>query len=160
MPGWRWVFTPGHTPGHVSLFRESDRTLIAGDAFVTTRQESLLAAVTQRREMHGPPMYYTTDWEAAGRSVEVLSALQPEIAATGHGVPLRGAAMRAALDELARRFGELAVPRRGRYVHRPAIAGPDGVRSVPPPVAGPVPAVVLGLALAVIAGKALARGRR
>jgi glyoxylase-like metal-dependent hydrolase (beta-lactamase superfamily II) len=40
MPGWRWVHTPGHAPGHVSLFRQSDRALIAGDAVVTTRQES------------------------------------------------------------------------------------------------------------------------
>jgi len=43
MPGWRWIHTPGHTPGHVSFFRESDRTLIAGDAFVTMRQESLIS---------------------------------------------------------------------------------------------------------------------
>ena len=42
MPGWRWVHTPGHTAGHVSLFRDADRTLIAGDAFVTTKQESAL----------------------------------------------------------------------------------------------------------------------
>ena len=25
LPGWRWVFTPGHTPGHVALFRDADR---------------------------------------------------------------------------------------------------------------------------------------
>jgi glyoxylase-like metal-dependent hydrolase (beta-lactamase superfamily II) len=160
MPGWRWVFTPGHTPGHVSLFRESDRTLIAGDAFVTTKQESLIAAVTQRRELHGPPMYYTMDWAAARRSVEVLAALDPEIAATGHGVPLRGPSMRAGLGELSRRFGDLAVPRRGRYVHRPALAGPEGVRSVPPPVRGPLPGLVLGLALAAVAGTLVARARR
>lgn len=28
MPGWRWIHTPGHTIGHVSLWRESDRLLI------------------------------------------------------------------------------------------------------------------------------------
>src|SRR5215207_11145556 len=28
MPGWRWLHTPGHTPGHVSLWRISDRLLI------------------------------------------------------------------------------------------------------------------------------------
>ena len=32
MPGWRAVFTPGHTAGHVSFYRETDKTLIAGDA--------------------------------------------------------------------------------------------------------------------------------
>jgi glyoxylase-like metal-dependent hydrolase (beta-lactamase superfamily II) len=160
MPGWRWIFTPGHTPGHVSLFRETDRTLIAGDAFVTTKQESLLAAITQRRELHGPPMYYTMDWAAARRSVEVLSGLEPEIAATGHGAPLRGAAMRAGLDELARHFDDLAVPRRGRYVAVPAVAGPEGIRSVPPPVGGARRRLVLGLALAALAGAAVVRARR
>jgi glyoxylase-like metal-dependent hydrolase (beta-lactamase superfamily II) len=54
MPGWRWMATPGHSRGHVSLWREEDRALIVGDAFVTTRQESVYAAVTQAPEMHGP----------------------------------------------------------------------------------------------------------
>lgn len=40
MPGWRWVHTPGHTAGQIALFRDSDRALIAGDAFCTTKQES------------------------------------------------------------------------------------------------------------------------
>ena len=40
LPEWRWIHTPGHSPGHVSLFREQDRTLIPGDAFVTVKQES------------------------------------------------------------------------------------------------------------------------
>ena len=64
MQGWRWIFTPGHSPGHISLFRDSDRTLIVGDAFVTTKQESLMSVMTQRMEMHGPPMYFTPDWPA------------------------------------------------------------------------------------------------
>ena len=32
MNGWRWVHTPGHTAGHVSFWREDDRSLIVGDA--------------------------------------------------------------------------------------------------------------------------------
>ena len=36
MPGWRWLHTPGHSPGHVSFWREADRTIVAGDAFITT----------------------------------------------------------------------------------------------------------------------------
>ena len=61
LPGWRWVFTPGHTPGHIALFRDSDRTLIAGDAFVTTRQESVAASISQRPELCGPPRYFTSN---------------------------------------------------------------------------------------------------
>lgn len=35
LSGFKWIHTPGHSPGHISLFREKDRALIAGDAFVT-----------------------------------------------------------------------------------------------------------------------------
>ncbi|MEJ7766513.1 MAG: MBL fold metallo-hydrolase [Chitinophagaceae bacterium] len=31
---WKYIHTPGHAPGHISLFRESDKVLIVGDAFV------------------------------------------------------------------------------------------------------------------------------
>src|SRR5690606_26415554 len=113
MPGWRWIHTPGHTAGHVSLFREADRTLVAGDAFVTTKQESATAALTQRPEIHGPPAYYTPDWVAARRSVEALAALEPEVVATGHGAPMRGEGMRQALHALAEDFDRRAVPRSG-----------------------------------------------
>jgi glyoxylase-like metal-dependent hydrolase (beta-lactamase superfamily II) len=116
MPGWQWIFTPGHAPGHVSLWRESDRTLVAGDAFVTTRQESVYASLTQEPEMHGPPQYYTPDWDSARESVEKLAALEPELVITGHGVALRGPEMRQALHALAQEFDQIAVPDHGRYV--------------------------------------------
>ncbi|MDB4951611.1 MAG: yflN 1 [Gemmatimonadetes bacterium] len=132
MPGWRWIHTPGHTAGHVSLFRDEDRTLVAGDAFVTTRQESLFAALTQKPEMHGPPMYYTPDWEDARASVRRLAELEPELAATGHGIPMHGAEMRAALRRLATEFNTLARPAHGRYVGHPAVADEYGVVCVPP----------------------------
>lgn len=122
MPGWRWIHTPGHSVGHVSLWREADRALIVGDAFVTTAQESAYAVAVQEPELHGPPMYFTVDWQAAGRSVVALAALEPELAITGHGRPLRGPEMRGALHQLARDFGRLAVPDHGRYVEAPARA--------------------------------------
>jgi glyoxylase-like metal-dependent hydrolase (beta-lactamase superfamily II) len=116
MPGWRWIHTPGHTPGHVSLWRANDRTLIAGDAFITTKQESAYAVATQRPELHGPPMYFTPDWDSARESVRRLATLAPELAITGHGRPLHGPEMRQALNILARDFDEVAVPKHGRYV--------------------------------------------
>ena len=158
MDGWRWIHTPGHTPGHVSLFREADRTLIAGDAFVTTRQESLLAALTQRPEMHGPPAYFTPDWRVARESVEGLAELEPEIAATGHGRPMRGYAMREALKLLARDFDRLAVPPGGRYLKRPP-AGPQDLYSPPPGIRRPAVAAI-GLALAAVTGALVLRARR
>jgi glyoxylase-like metal-dependent hydrolase (beta-lactamase superfamily II) len=131
MPGWQWLHTPGHTPGHVSFWREADRTVVVGDAFVTTRQESIYAAATQQPEMHGPPMYFTPDWLRARESVERLAALAPELVVCGHGRAMQGPAMREALNELARNFDRVAVPEHGRYVTAPARAS-DGSAYRPP----------------------------
>ncbi|MDQ1912817.1 MBL fold metallo-hydrolase [Paenibacillus sp. GD4] len=117
LKGWRWIHTPGHTPGHVSLFRETDRCLVAGDAFVTVKQESLYQVVLQELELNGPPKYFTTDWSAAWESVKKLASLQPAVAVTGHGRPIRGEELNRALGELAERFDELAIPSEGRFVH-------------------------------------------
>ena len=127
MPGWTWVHTPGHTPGHVSLWRAADRALVAGDAFVTTVQESAYSVATQAPAMHGPPMYFTPDWPSAKASVVALAALAPETAVTGHGRAMQGAEMRAALDALARDFDRVAVPDEGRYVGAP-VTGADAYR--------------------------------
>jgi glyoxylase-like metal-dependent hydrolase (beta-lactamase superfamily II) len=120
MSDWRWVHTPGHTAGHVSLFRDADRALIVGDAFCTTKQESFFAVASQRSELHGPPAYFTTDWDAAGASVRRLAALEPSIVAASHGRPMAGRETTAALHELARRFDEVARPEKGRYVDHPS----------------------------------------
>ena len=120
MPAWRWVHTPGHTPGHISLWRERDRVLIAGDAFISTNQESAYAVAVQEPELHGPPAYYTQDWVAAERSVAELAALEPDLAITGHGRALQGPPLRIGLERLAADFRSVAVPQRGRYVDSPA----------------------------------------
>lgn len=134
MPGWRWVHTPGHAPGHVALFRESDRMLIAGDAFTTQKQESLLGVLTQYKAIHGPPTYFTIDWDAARESVRHLANLRPEMAATGHGLPMANPQLAEGLDHLAREFDRIARPISGRYVREPAITDENGVVRLPPPV--------------------------
>lgn len=126
MPGWTWLHTPGHAPGHVSFWRAADRCLIAGDAIVTTGQESVYEVMTQRPEMHGPPRYLTPDWDEAQRSVVELAGLKPEIIITGHGQPVRGANMRARLQQLADHFREIAVPEGRPYALDPAKPGKRG----------------------------------
>ncbi|MEK5067487.1 MBL fold metallo-hydrolase [Sporosarcina sp. FSL K6-1508] len=116
MPGWEWIHTPGHSEGHVSLFRKQDGALIAGDAFVTVKQESLYRVFTQELEMNGPPRYLTTDWKAAKTSVEKLASLKPKMAITGHGIPAEGSWLTENLDMLAREFDKRAVPTHGKYV--------------------------------------------
>ncbi|HJZ91846.1 MAG TPA: MBL fold metallo-hydrolase [Gemmataceae bacterium] len=154
MPGWRYAHTPGHSPGHVSLFRQSDRALIVGDAFVTTKQESAWAALTGLQHVSRPPAYFTIDWGAAGRSVRLLTRLRPSVAATGHGLPMSGDEMRRQLTDLANNFRQY-MPSDGRYIRRRAVCDERGVRFVPPAVPDPalawgVAAGVLGLAAAAL----------
>ena len=102
LPGWAVTHTPGHTPGHISFFRPSDRTLIAGDAFCTTKPESFFeAAIAQAPELHGPPAYFTMDWQQAARSIEKLAELEPAVIVPGHGKPLSGAGVPINLRRLA-----------------------------------------------------------
>ena len=132
LPDWRYIHTPGHAPGHISLYRERDGVLIAGDAFVTTKQESAISVMLQTKEISGPPKYFTYNWQSAGRSVRILSDLHPQIVATGHGKPMKGEEMRRSLHNLANRFRELAVPSHGRYVDDPAMVNEQGVQYIPP----------------------------
>ncbi|TNM60362.1 MBL fold metallo-hydrolase [Aliirhizobium smilacinae] len=120
MPGWVWIHTPGHSPGHISLWRTADRTLIAGDAFVTTKAESAYATALQTPELHGPPRYFTIDWPKSKTSVETLAALRPDLVVTGHGRAMQGPNVTEGLQTLAREFDHIAVPSDGEYVRRPA----------------------------------------
>lgn len=118
MPGWRWIHTPGHTEGHVSLFREKDRVLIVGDAFTTTKQESLLSVVTQREKISGPPKYLTTDWKAAEDSIKRLKDLNPLVVIPSHGKPMKGEDVTKHLEMLVNHFDEIAKPQQGKFVNK------------------------------------------
>lgn len=116
MPDFQWIHTPGHTPGHISLFRERDRSLLAGDAFVTVKQESLFKVISQKVEINGPPRYLTPDWISAKNSVKKLQSLEPSLAITGHGKPVSGSKLSSGLRRLADEFDEIAVPDYGKFV--------------------------------------------
>lgn len=114
---FKWVHTPGHSPGHVSFFRESDRALIVGDAFITVKQEYLYKVFTQEQEISGPPRYLTTDWKSAKESVAKLAELKPTVAVTGHGLPMSGELLKESLEKLVTNFDEIARPDYGKYVN-------------------------------------------
>ncbi|WP_309090953.1 MBL fold metallo-hydrolase [Domibacillus sp.] len=116
LPDFRWIHTPGHSPGHISLFRDKDRLLLAGDAFVTVKQDSFYKVVTQKEELKGPPRYLTTDWEAAKNSVAALEKLKPAVTITGHGRPMSGSELSNGLAMLVQEFDRVAVPDYGKYV--------------------------------------------
>ena len=117
MPGWKWIHTPGHTEGHISLYRESDGVLIPADAFTTVKQESLLSVLTQEEEISGPPAYLTTDWKAAEASVKLLKELNPNLVLPSHGKPMAGEELTKHLDMLSKHFEEITVPEQGKFVH-------------------------------------------
>lgn len=116
LPEWRWIHTPGHSPGHISLYREEDSLLLSADAFITVKQDSFYNVLLQVPEVHGPPRYLTTDWKKAKESVEKLWHLQPKIVVPGHGVMLKGQELLDGLEKLVVNFDQLAVPDYGRFV--------------------------------------------
>ena len=118
LPEWKWIHTPGHSPGHVSFFRESDKSLIAGDAFVTVKQDAMYKVLVQKKEVHGPPRYLTTDWKAAFYSVKELDKLNPNLAITGHGTAMEGEELWNGLKNLVMNFEQFAVPDHGKYVDK------------------------------------------
>lgn len=118
MPDWQWIHTPGHTPGHISLFRSKDRVLLAGDAIVTVKLESILSVLTKKQEVKGPPAYFTTDWDAAEKSVKHLRELKPALLISSHGLPMKGRELEESLGDLAMHFHTETVPEHGRYVGR------------------------------------------
>jgi glyoxylase-like metal-dependent hydrolase (beta-lactamase superfamily II) len=132
LPGWKYIHTPGHTPGHISLYRANDGVLIAGDAFVTTKAESVVYALSGLKHLSGPPKYFTCNWASAKQSVIKLQGLNPEIAATGHGKPMQGKELHMELQKLASEFDKLALPSQGRYVNEPAVTNAEGVVYLPP----------------------------
>jgi glyoxylase-like metal-dependent hydrolase (beta-lactamase superfamily II) len=156
VPDWRWIHTPGHTPGHVSLFRESDRALLAGDALVTMNMDSWAEQVRRTPEPANPPAPLTTDWVSARRSVEDLALLRPRGVAAGHGLPIAGEGIADALQVFARTF----TPPQGRYAIAPAQAGREGVEWVPPPVPDAFPRQVAGAAFVAIGILGLAAAAR
>jgi glyoxylase-like metal-dependent hydrolase (beta-lactamase superfamily II) len=116
LAGWKWIHAPGHAPGQVVFFRESDRALISADAFVTVRQDSLYKVLFQKKEVNGPPRYFTADWKAAEETVKRLAALEPSLVISGHGQFMEGDELKKGLRDLVENFGDLALPDHGKYV--------------------------------------------
>ena len=137
--GWRWLHTPGHAPGHVAFYRESDRTLLAGDAIATMNMDSYLGLALKPQELHAAGAPFISDWEAYGRSVETLAALDPAALGCGHGYPMNGPDL---ASDLHRFSTNLRPPPHGRYVAEPARADERGVDWLPPAPGDPFPFLV------------------
>jgi glyoxylase-like metal-dependent hydrolase (beta-lactamase superfamily II) len=133
---WQWIHTPGHTSGHISLFREKDGVMVAGDAFVTSMQESLIGMITEKKIVCGPPKHFTPDYAAAAKSVKELAALEPNVISTGHGQAMYGEQARKELHKLSKEFWKQGIPAAGRYVKEAATFDEDGVPTYIPSAKG------------------------
>lgn len=123
---WAVIESPGHAPGHVSLWREKDCVLVAGDAFTTVDVNHWSGP------LKGPDVFPTAftascDFDAVKRSMQVLAALKPRVLACGHGVPMAGGDVADAMAMEAAEF----VPPSGRYEFQPAQTDEYGVLTLP-----------------------------
>lgn len=123
---WTVIETPGHSPGHVSLWREKDKVLIAGDALTTVDVNHWMGP------LKGPDVFPTAftascDFDAVKRSMQVLAALRPRVLACGHGVPMAGGDVADAMQMEADEF----VPPSGRYEFQAAQTDEYGVLTLP-----------------------------
>jgi glyoxylase-like metal-dependent hydrolase (beta-lactamase superfamily II) len=90
--GFTVLETPGHSPGHVSFWRETDRTLVCGDVFFNMNPLTTIAG------LHQPPALLTTDPAENRDSERRLAALEPRTVAFGHGPVMRDDAARKLRD--------------------------------------------------------------
>ena len=81
--GFTVLETPGHSPGHLAYWRESDRTLIVGDVLFG------INILTGLRSLREPPSFFTPDPARNRDSARKLAALEPALVCFGHGPPLR-----------------------------------------------------------------------
>jgi hydroxyacylglutathione hydrolase len=84
--GFRVIDAPGHSKGHVVLFRENDRVLVVGDVLCNVH------TITRQKGLRTPMDLLTPDPERNRESAKALGDLEPELVLFGHGAPYRDAA--------------------------------------------------------------------
>lgn len=90
--GFTVLDTPGHSPGHVSFWRETDRALICGDVFFNMHLPTMIPGLRE------PPALFTPDPARNRSSERTLAALEPRTVGFGHGPVLRDDAARKLRD--------------------------------------------------------------
>jgi hydroxyacylglutathione hydrolase len=81
--GFQVLDTPGHAPGHVSYWRESDRVLVCGDVMWGYNPFLLSGGIREPFPIVSP------DPKLNRESARRLAALEPALVCFGHGAPVR-----------------------------------------------------------------------
>jgi steroid delta-isomerase-like uncharacterized protein len=93
--GFRVIHLPGHAPGLIGLFRESDRLALVSDTLYTVDPQS-----GRHQPAHVPHPAFTQDTEQARASIRKLAGLDPATVWAGHADPVTGD-VRAQLERAA-----------------------------------------------------------
>jgi hydroxyacylglutathione hydrolase len=101
--GFRVIHFPGHAPGLIGLWRESDRVAIVSDV-VYLMDSTKLGRPLPPGEASVPHPAWGWDHAQAKQSVRKLAALEPLLVCTGHDAPLRGENLRPALERAAQKY--------------------------------------------------------
>ncbi len=95
--GFQVLEVPGHSDGHIALWRESDRALVCGDVFTN------IDTLTGLPGLHEPKWFFTPDPARNRESMRRLAELDPALVCFGHGRPLRDPVkLRRFVEKLAR----------------------------------------------------------
>jgi glyoxylase-like metal-dependent hydrolase (beta-lactamase superfamily II)/predicted ester cyclase len=84
LAGFRVIEIPGHAPGQIALWRESDRLALSSDCFYTLDMWGRDCAPRV------PEAMYNYDTDQARASIRKLAELEPAAAWPGHARPLTG----------------------------------------------------------------------
>lgn len=100
--GFQVLHFPGHAPGLIGLWRESDRVAIVSDVIYLV--DSARLKPLPEGEASVPHPAWAWDHEKAKQSVRRLAALEPKVVCAGHERPLRGENLRETLERAAEKL--------------------------------------------------------
>jgi glyoxylase-like metal-dependent hydrolase (beta-lactamase superfamily II) len=102
--GFRVIHFPGHAPGLIGLWRESDRVALVSDVIYLVDSAVRPGRPLPPGEASVPHPAWGWDHAKAKESVRKLAALEPAVVCAGHAEPLRGENLRETLERAAERY--------------------------------------------------------
>ena len=101
--GFRVLHFPGHAPGLIGLWRESDKVALVSDVIYLI-DSTKMGRPLPKGEASVPHPAWNWDHAKAKESIRKLAALEPTLVCTGHDEPLRGENLRPALERAAEKY--------------------------------------------------------
>jgi glyoxylase-like metal-dependent hydrolase (beta-lactamase superfamily II) len=100
--GFKVLHFPGHAPGLIGLWRESDRVALVSD--VVYLVDSARLKPLPHGEASVPHPAFAWNHQEAKRSLRRLAELEPKVVGAGHEEPLRGDNLRPVLEAAAEKY--------------------------------------------------------